>query len=143
MRYHTKKFEDDSKASAAQEFVRNEAQRQKETAQVGRLLLLYVDDALDDTLPFGSVRRQAFSIMPKAALQQTGQRLTRKPVSQMELRWQAPVQIGSVVEIIFRDLDTLSIEQDGVPNRGRGGIAEPERAEVELRLANAMHQLDA
>ncbi|WP_373683122.1 hypothetical protein [Paraburkholderia sp. UYCP14C] len=55
----------------------------------------------------------------------------------------APVQIGSVVEIIFIDLDTLSIEQDGVPNRGRGGIAEPERAEVELRLANAMHQLDA
>jgi len=55
----------------------------------------------------------------------------------------APVQIGSVVEIIFIDLDTLSIEQHGVPNRGRGGIAEPERAEVELRLANAMHQLDA
>ncbi|MGF6736166.1 transposase-like protein [Paraburkholderia youngii] len=55
----------------------------------------------------------------------------------------APVQIGSVVEIIFIDLDTLSIEQDGVPNRGRGGIAEPERAEAELRLANAMHQLDA
>ena len=55
----------------------------------------------------------------------------------------APVQIGSVVEIIFIDLDTLSIEQHGVPNRGRGGIAEPERAEVELRLANAIHQLDA
>ncbi|MEX3824397.1 hypothetical protein AB3X93_40125 [Paraburkholderia sp. BR14262] len=35
---------------------------------MGRLLLLYVDDALDDTLPFGSVRRQAFSIMPKVRI---------------------------------------------------------------------------
>lgn len=74
-------FDEGQTFALAQQFLRNETQRQKETAQVGKLLLLYVDEALDDTLPFGSVRRQAFSIMPKAALQQTGQRLTRKPVS--------------------------------------------------------------
>jgi hypothetical protein len=109
LRYHTKKFEDDSKASAAQQFLRNETQRQKETAQVGKLLLLYVDEALDDTLPFGSVRRQAFSIMPKEALQQTGQRLTRKPVGQMELRWQAIDALAGQVRARLRP-QAMSLE---------------------------------
>lgn len=48
-----------------------------------------MDDALEDATPFGSVRRQAFSIMPKEALLSTGKRLCEKPVSQMEWRWQA------------------------------------------------------
>ena len=53
------------------------------------------------------------------------------------------VQIGGVVENIFIDLDTLSIEQDSIPDGGCSVIFEPEGAEVELILANAMHQLDA
>jgi hypothetical protein len=32
------------------------------------LLLLYVDDSLTDITPFGSVRRQAFCIMPEDTL---------------------------------------------------------------------------
>jgi Protein of unknown function (DUF1302) len=40
-------------------------------------------------------------------------------------------------------MDTLSIEQDGILDSGRGGIFEPEHGEVELPLANAMHQFDA
>jgi len=51
--------------------------------------LLYVDDTLADTTPFGTVRRQAFSIMPKEALLSTGRLLAEKPVNQMDLRWQA------------------------------------------------------
>ena len=89
LRYHTKKFEDDSKTRGEQQFMHAQVQRQKETTQVGKLLLLYVDETLDDTTPFGSVRHQAFSIMPKAALLQAGQRLSNKSVSQMELRWHA------------------------------------------------------
>jgi hypothetical protein len=41
------------------------------------------------------------------------------------------------------DRDTLSIEQDGIPDSGRSGIFEPEHGDVELPLANAMHQFDA
>ena len=35
------------------------------------------------------VRNQAFTILPREALLTAGQRLCEKPVSQMELRWQA------------------------------------------------------
>ena len=63
--------------------------RQRETPRVGQLLLLYVDDALEDATPFGSVRRQAFSIIPKDTLLAVGKRMCDKPVSQIDLRWQA------------------------------------------------------
>ena len=53
------------------------------------------------------------------------------------------VQIAGVAETSPINKDTLSIEQDGIPDGGRSGILEPESAEVELTLANAMHQLDA
>ena len=55
----------------------------------------------------------------------------------------APVQISGLTEIFPIDMDILSTKQNGIPNSGRSGIFEPERGEVELTLANAMHQLDA
>jgi hypothetical protein len=54
----------------------------------------------------------------------------------------ALVQIAGPVETLSLNEDIVSIEQDSVPDGGRGGIFEPESAEVELPLANAMHQLD-
>src|ERR1700692_4232880 len=39
-------------------------------------------------------------------------------------------------------MDTLSIEQDSMPDGRRTGIFEPGNGEVELPLANAVHQLD-
>ena len=55
----------------------------------------------------------------------------------------ALVQIGGLAENFPINLDTLSIEEDSIPDGGRGGIFDPEGAKVELILANAMHQLDA
>ena len=87
--YHLKKLGDETKESANQQAAQVHAEQQQGAQQVGRLLLLYVDDALEDTTPFGSVRSQAFSIMPKEALLTTGKRLSEKPVTQLDLRWQA------------------------------------------------------
>ncbi|MFM0069124.1 DUF4158 domain-containing protein [Paraburkholderia aspalathi] len=116
LRYQTKKFEDGSKASAEHQFMRAQVQRQKETTQVGQLLLLYVDDKFDDATPFGSVRHRAFSIMPKAALQLVGQRLSNKTVSEMELRWQAVDALAGQVRARLRPqamaLDFSSISTD-------------------------------
>jgi hypothetical protein len=53
------------------------------------------------------------------------------------------VQIGGVAEMFLIDKDALSIEQDHIPNGGRSDVLGRESAEVELPLANAMHQLDA
>lgn len=102
LRHHTQKLEDESKANAAQAFMLAQVQRQKETPQVGRLLLLYVDDAFDDGTPFGTVRRHAFSILPRATLQQLGQRLYDKPISQMELRWRAIDEAAGQVRMRLR-----------------------------------------
>ena len=55
----------------------------------------------------------------------------------------APVQIADPVETPLINMDTLSIENDSIPDGGRSGVPEPESGEVELALANAMHQLDA
>jgi hypothetical protein len=52
---------------------------------------------------------------------------------------EAPVQIAGLTGMFSIDMDTLSIEQDSIPDGGRSGIFEPEHGEVELPLANAVH----
>jgi TnpA family transposase len=86
--YHMKQLEDESKARTDKRFVAEQAQREQETPRVGRLLLLYVDDTVTDTTPFGAVRQHAFKIMPREALQIAGQRLSEKPASKLAMRWQ-------------------------------------------------------
>jgi hypothetical protein len=43
----------------------------------------------------GSVRRQAFTIIPKETLLMLGKRLSEKPVSQTNLRWQAVDKVAA------------------------------------------------
>jgi TnpA family transposase len=102
--YHMKQLEDESKARTDKRFVAEQAQREQETPRVGRLLLLYVDDTVTDTTPFGDVRQHAFKIMPREALQIAGQRLSEKPVSKLALRWQI---VDGLAERIRRQLRPL------------------------------------
>lgn len=87
--HHKKKLEDDIRESANKQAIQVQAERQKGAPQVGRLLLLYVDDTIEDIIPFGLIRDKAFTIMPKETLLTTGKRLSEKPASQLDLRWQA------------------------------------------------------
>ena len=87
--YHMKRLEDETKEKAEKQFVQYQAHRQQAASQLGRLLLLFVDEGFDDVTPFGTVRRHAFDIMPKDTLLLTGKRLCEKHQSQHELRWQA------------------------------------------------------
>jgi TnpA family transposase len=87
--YQTRQLEDSTKATANKQAVQIHNERQQATPRVGELLLLYVDDTLVDATPFGAVRHRAFRIMPEEKLRSTGKLLTEKPVSQMDLRWQA------------------------------------------------------
>jgi len=52
------------------------------------------------------------------------------------------VQIDGLAEKFPIFMDTLAIEQDGISDGRRSGIFEPGDGEVELPLANAVHQLD-
>jgi hypothetical protein len=85
--YHMKQFEDESKTRADKSFSAEKVRRQQETPQVGRVLLLYVDETVDDDTPFCAVRQCAFTIMPKDALRIAGERLSEKPASNAALRW--------------------------------------------------------
>jgi len=87
--YHTRQLEDNTKAVANKQATQLYNERQQATPRVGELLLLYVDKTFTDITPFGKVRRRAFRIMPEDTLLSTGKLLTEKPVSQMDLRWQA------------------------------------------------------
>jgi hypothetical protein len=53
------------------------------------------------------------------------------------------VQIGCASAISLINMDTLSIEKDSIPDGGSSDVIKRESGEVELPLANAMHQLDA
>ena len=102
--YHMKQLEDESKARTDKRFVAEQAEREQETPRVGRLLLLYVDDTVTDTTPFGDVRQHAFKIMPREALQIAGQRLSEKPASKLAMRWQV---VDGLAERIRRQLRPL------------------------------------
>jgi putative transposase len=52
------------------------------------------------------------------------------------------VRIAGSADIII-NMDTLLIGQDSIPDVGHFDVLELESADVELSLANAMHQLDA
>ena len=109
MAYHMKQLEDESSALAQKAFLAEHVRRQQDTPQVGRLLLIYVDDTVADTTPFGNVRKRAYKIMPKDTLQITGQRLRVKPESKLALHWQA---VESLAERIRRHLRPLYVALD-------------------------------
>jgi hypothetical protein len=63
--FHMKQVEDATKTAAEQRFTKALVTGQREAPRVGQVLLLYVNEDLNDVTPFGSVRRQAFAILPK------------------------------------------------------------------------------
>jgi TnpA family transposase len=87
--YHMKQFEDETKEKAKKQFSEYQAKREQESPRVGRLLLLYVDESLNDDVPFGEIRQRAFSVMPKESVRKTGQQLCENPANEMAFRWQA------------------------------------------------------
>jgi TnpA family transposase len=87
--HHLKRIHQQIKEASDEAYTEAQAKRQHESPRIGRVLLLYVDEAVGDATPFGDVRRQAFAILPREAMLSAGQRLCEKPVSQLDLRWQA------------------------------------------------------
>jgi hypothetical protein len=87
--HHLRQIHQQTKEASEDAYVEAQAKRQQDAPRVGRVLLLYVDEAVGDATPSGDVRRQAFAILPREALLSAGQRLCEKPVSQLDLRWQA------------------------------------------------------
>lgn len=117
--YHTRQLEDDTKEVAVKQAAQIHNERQQATPRLGELILLYVDDTLTDATPFGKVRHRAFGIMPEEKLRSTGKLLTEKPVSQMDLRWQA---VDKQSGICTKNLRPLAISLDFASSSASGKI---------------------
>jgi hypothetical protein len=107
--YQLKKLEEETKSDSKQLFNQSLSSKQQESPQVGRLILLYVDEAIDDATLFGTVRDQAFNIMPKDSLITAGQRLCEKSPSQMAFRWEA---VDNVTARCKKNLRPLAMSTD-------------------------------
>lgn len=59
MMWHMKQTEERCKEEARKNFEADVLQRQQENNKVGRLLSLFVDDDVTDSIPFGEVRQRA------------------------------------------------------------------------------------
>jgi TnpA family transposase len=117
--YHTRQLEDDTKEVAVKQAAQIHNERQQATPRLGELILLYVDDTLTDATPFGKVRDRAFRIMPEEKLRSTGKLLTEKPVSQMDLRWQA---VDKQSGICTKNLRPLAMALDFASSSASGKI---------------------
>jgi TnpA family transposase len=106
---HLSRLEAETKTNSMAAFLQAQAKRQQEAPRIGRVLLLYVDEAVDDTTPFGVVRNRAFAILPREALLSAGQRLCQEPVSQMELRW---TEIDRAAPRVKKNLRPLAMALD-------------------------------
>ena len=120
--YHTRHLEDDTKAVANKQATQIHNERQQATPRVGELLLLYVDDTLADVTPFGTVRQRAFRIIPEEKLRSTGKLLAEKPVSQMDLRWQAVDKQSGLCTKNLRSLAT-ALNFESVTTSGKIWLA--------------------
>lgn len=89
MMWHMKQTEERCKEEARKNFKADVLQWQQENNKVGRLLSLFVDDDVMDSIPFGDVRQRAWKIMPREILQNTAQRMRVKPASRMARQWEA------------------------------------------------------
>jgi TnpA family transposase len=103
--YHMKQLEEETKNTANKRHSLEQAARQQhETPQVGRLLLIYVDDEVPDATPFGTVRQQVFTIVPRVELQIMGKLLSEKPTGELALRWQVVNELAQRVRRHLRPL---------------------------------------
>ena len=66
--YYMARIEQETKEASEVAYAQAQAKKQREAPQLGRVLLLYVDKSVDDAMPFGEVRKRAFTIMPRDAL---------------------------------------------------------------------------
>jgi TnpA family transposase len=102
--YHLKRLQEESKVRTDKHFTAEQMRRQEETSRIGRLLLLYVDEMVDDAMSFGDVRRLAFKIMPKDALENVGLRLSEKPANKLAMHWRTVDGLAALVRRNLRPL---------------------------------------
>lgn len=111
--YHLKRFDEETKETAEEGFIKHSRRQQVQSATIGRLLQLYVDENVSDNTTFGEIRKKfVFPLMPEDALRNTAHQLIQKPITELSLKWKAVDTIGHKfkkhLRAIFMTLDFAS-----------------------------------
>ena len=84
--------------------------------KVGNLLLLYVDDKIDDTSTFSSIRDTAFKILPKETIKSIAERMLNKSHAKKEFKWKEVDKLYMVskknLRPLFMKIDFSTESQD-------------------------------
>lgn len=109
MIWHMKKFESETAAIARKTSEQELLRTRRETPRVERLLSLYVDDDVPDSMSFDDIRQRAWKIMPRNDLMNTAYRLSVSPVSRLVRQWDAVDQLSERIRRQMRPL-FMSVE---------------------------------
>ncbi|MBA8667680.1 Tn3 family transposase [Holosporaceae bacterium 'Namur'] len=102
-KYTSKKIDDDIKAKVKKKFLEEKSGIEK---KMGRLLLLYVNEKIGDTILFGKVRKRAFRIMTKEKMQNLGNKLLKRAQHKKEFYWQEVDRLQKTYQKNLRPLFT-------------------------------------
>jgi len=84
LRYNTKKIDTGIRAKVKKQIQDEKAEVEN---KVGRLLLLYVNDKIDDKVVFEKVRKRAYRIMDKSNIEKIGNRYYGKGQHEKQIFW--------------------------------------------------------
>lgn len=82
--FNVKKIEKETQERAELQIIKDP---DKMGQNIGKLLLLYVDDDLSDSLTLGDTRKKAFDILPKDMIRSVGEKLVKKKQRMLDLQW--------------------------------------------------------
>ena len=82
--FNVKKLEKDIKEKADSRLADDQ---EKVGKSIARLILLYVDESLSDSMTFGDTRKKAFEILPKDSIRSIGEKMLKKPQRKLEIQW--------------------------------------------------------
>lgn len=85
--YHIKHFDDSLKVGLSNHRIQKYKQQRKQAKKVAKLLDLFIDDSLDDIMPYGKIRKKAFKILPKEAIIALSVKFSELNESEQAVRW--------------------------------------------------------
>ncbi|WP_281649109.1 Tn3 family transposase [Parendozoicomonas sp. Alg238-R29] len=86
--YLVRKYREGAKAYAQQKIAEELATIREKLTFAGNILRLFVDEGVSDSLPFGEVRKEAFSLVSKEEIDAISQHLNKSDFDQTKHQWE-------------------------------------------------------
>ena len=83
--FNVKKLENEVKDKATSQLADD---HEKVDRHIGRLILLYVNEDLSDSMTLGETRKLAFEILPKESIRSIGEKMVQKKQRKQDLQWE-------------------------------------------------------